>query len=102
MICVQAHHLDYTFDKYYLHAQGAFSKISLKTDRNTKYELYLPSSENNFNRALAMLLDTVNLFVNWLVNKLSRVLDGKQVRLYPIEGDKIHNSSVRYSSDGLE
>lgn len=63
LLCVQAHHLGYVFDKYYLHAQGAFSKISQMNDRNTKFELYLPSSEDRYNRALTMLLETVNLFI---------------------------------------
>ena len=38
LLCVQAHHLGYVFDKYYLHAQGAFSKISTMNDRNTKFD----------------------------------------------------------------
>lgn len=63
LLCVQAHHLGYVFDRYYLHAQGAFSKISLQKDRHTKFELYLPSSEERYNKALTMLLETVNLFI---------------------------------------
>ena len=49
-----------------------------------------------------MLLETVNLFISQHVSKFKRYLDGKEVALYAIEGDKIGNSSIRYSSDGLE
>jgi len=102
LLCVQAHHLGYVFDKFYLHAQGAFSKISLASDRGTKFELYLPSSEDRYNRALTMLLETVNIFITQHVVKYKKYLDGKEVAIYTIEGDKINNSSIRYSNDGLE
>ena len=49
-----------------------------------------------------MLLETVNLFINHHVVKYKRFLDNKSVQLYSIVGDKINNSSIRYSSDGLE
>jgi len=49
-----------------------------------------------------MLLETVNQFVTQHVNKYRDLLDGKKVQLYQIEGDKINNSSIRYSSEGLE
>ena len=49
-----------------------------------------------------MLLETVNLFITQHVVKYKKYLDGKEVQLYFIDGDKINNSSIRYSSDGLE
>ena len=103
LLCVQAHHLGYVFDKYYLHTQGCFSKISETTKRETKYELYMPSDENRYNRALTMLLETVNLFVTNHVSKFQHLLpSGNGVKIYTIDGDKINNSSIRYSNDGLE
>jgi len=80
LLCVQAHHLGYVFDKYYLHAQGAFSKISLASDRNTKFELYMPSNDDRYNRALTMLLETVNLFITQHLTKYKHLLiEGKEV-----------------------
>jgi len=49
-----------------------------------------------------MLLETVNLFIANHVSKYRRYMEGKEVQLYAIEGDKIGNSSIRFSSDGLE
>ena len=63
LLCVQAHHLGYVFDKYYLHAQGAFSSITVMQDRSKKFELYLPSSEERYNSALVMLLGTLKNFI---------------------------------------
>lgn len=49
-----------------------------------------------------MLLETVNLFITQHVIKYKTYLDGKEVQLCTIDGDKINNSSIKYSSDGLE
>ena len=49
-----------------------------------------------------MLLETVNLFITQHVIKYKKYIDGKEVQLCTIEGDKINNSSIKYSSDGLE
>lgn len=50
-----------------------------------------------------MLLETVNLFITNHVSKFEHYLPtGNGVKIYNIEGDKINNSSIRYSSDGLE
>ena len=49
-----------------------------------------------------MLLETVNIFITQHVVKYKKYLDGKEVAIYSIEGDKIHNSSIRYSNEGLE
>ena len=49
-----------------------------------------------------MLLETVNLFITQHVSKFRQYIDGKEVQLCTIEGDKINNSSIKYSSDGLE
>ena len=49
-----------------------------------------------------MLLETVNLFITQHVDRYKDLLDGKKVQLYHIEGDKINNSSIRYSSENLE
>ena len=48
-------------------------------DRQTKFELYLSSSEDRFNRALTMLLETVNLFITHNVSRYRRHLEGKEV-----------------------
>lgn len=63
----------------------------------------MPPSEDRFNRALTMLLKTVELFIASEMRKHRKYLaDGKDVQLYAIEDDKIHNSSIRYSADNLE
>ncbi len=72
------------------------------TSQRQEFELYLPSSEDRYNRALTMLLETVNLFITQHVDRYKDLLDGKKVQLYHIEGDKINNSSIRYSSENLE
>ena len=91
------------FDCHYLHACGAFSKISSINDRSVKYELYLPSSEERFNKALHMLLYTVQRFVQNHVIQYRRLLeDKKEVQLYPIEAERIGKSSIKYSGDHLE
>ena len=103
LICVQAHHLGYVFDSHYLHACGAFSKISTINDRSVKYELFLPSSEERFNKALQMLLFTVQRFIQNHVMQYRKLLeDKKEVQLYSIEQDKINKSSIKFSSDNLE
>ena len=85
LLCVQAHHLGYAFDRYHLHACGAFSRISfIKDALSTKYELYLPSSEDRFNKALTMLLDCVHLFISQHVSKFKKYNDNKEVMLYQI------------------
>jgi hypothetical protein len=42
LIIVLAHRLRYKFDKYYLHANGSYSKISILNNRSSKCELYMP------------------------------------------------------------
>jgi hypothetical protein len=49
-----------------------------------------------------MLLDCVHIFTTHHVAKFRKHIDGKEALLYPIENDKILNSSIRYSSDNLE
>ena len=78
LLCVQAHHLGYVFDSHYLHACGAFSKISTITDRSVKYELFLPSSEERFNKALQMLLFTVQRFIQNHVMLYRKLLEDKK------------------------
>ena len=103
LLCVQAHHLGYVFDSHFLHACGAFSKISTVENPTVKYELFLPSSEDRFNKALQMLLFTLQRFLQNHVIQYRRLLeDKKEVQLYPIEGDKINKSSIKYSGDNLE
>ena len=68
-----------------------------------KYELFLPSSEERFNKALQMLLFTVQRFIqNHVVQYRKLLEDKKEVQLYSIEQDKINKSSIKFSSDNLE
>ena len=62
LIVVLAHRLNHKFDKYYLHANGSYSKISIVNDKNSKFELYMPVSEDRFNKGLVMLLDCLSQF----------------------------------------
>lgn len=61
---VLAHRFQYRFDKYYLHVNGNFSKISIGNDKTTKVELHnTGSNEERFNKALSFLVDCLNSFV---------------------------------------
>jgi len=109
---VLAHRLHYKFDKYYIHVDGSFSKISVAGDKNTKMELYYTSSgsaEERFNKGLVMLLDALKRFVDHLNPLYSHLLksQNKEVRLFEInlkeeKRETINKSEIRYSSEGIE
>ena len=84
LLVVLAHRIQYKFDKYCLHVNGSYSKISAAGDpKATKYELYMPFSEEKFNRGLVMLLDCVGAFSE-AFSDYRRLLGGKDVLLYSI------------------
>ncbi len=109
---VLAHRLQYKFDKYYIHVDGSYSKISIGNDKSTKMELYYTSSgsaEERYNRGLVMLLDALNRFVDHLNPLYSRLVQhqNKEVRLFEINmkeerKETINKSEIRYSSEGIE
>ena len=77
LMVVLAHRLQYRFDKYYLHVDGSYSKISVGNDKASKMELYYTSSgsaEERYNRGLVMLLDALNRFVDHLNPLYSRLV----------------------------
>lgn len=59
---VLAHRLRYKFEKYYLHVNGSYSKISIPSEKNARFELYMPSNEEKFNKGLEKLLDCIREF----------------------------------------
>jgi len=73
-----------------------------------KYELYMGSSEERFNKGLVMLLDVVDLFTHekgsFLKGHRHLIPKGKGGSSYfsVIQEDKINGSSIRFSSDNLE
>jgi hypothetical protein len=66
LICVQAHHLGYSFDEFHLHACGAFSQISRTGNKKEKFKLFMPTSEVSFNTGMEMLLEAVKRFIDWI------------------------------------
>ena len=100
LIVVLAHRLRYKFDKYYLHVNGSYSRISIYNDKNSRCELHMPTSESSFNKGLVMLLDCLHQFTVHL-EPYSNLL-GRSVMVTVIEGDKINQSSIKYSSESME
>jgi len=76
LMVVLAHRLQYKFDKYYIHVDGSYSKISVGGERN-KMELYYTTSgsaEERFNKGLVMLFDALNRFLDYLNPLYSRLV----------------------------
>lgn len=60
LLCVQAHHLGYSFEDICLQPQGAFSMISRVQSKKEKYTLFMGKSETSFNTGMELLLDAVS------------------------------------------
>ena len=75
LLCVQAHHLGYTFEDTCLHPCGAFSQISKASNKKDKYKLFMPSNEASFNIGMELLLDTVQQLTEYL-KKEFMILEG--------------------------
>lgn len=68
LLCVLAHRLGYKFEKFNLHVNGAFSKISLNSinNKDKKYDLFYGASEEKFNVGLTYLTICVSDFMDAL------------------------------------
>lgn len=81
LLCVLAHRMGFKFEKYYLHVNGAFSKISLTSKPKVKYELFYGQSETSFNTGMTCLLQCVKSFMDWIESKdFSRLIAGEGVK----------------------
>ena len=108
LLCVLAHRLGFKFERYYLHVNGAYSKISLSNKPKTKYELFYGQSEAGFNTGMTQLLQCVKAFIEWIVSKqLDKLIEKEGVKKCQIGGppndfDKIEQSSIMYNYDSKE
>lgn len=105
LLCVQAHHLGYTFEDICLHPAGAFSMISRAQNKKDKdkYKLFMPTSETSFNTGMELLLDLVSQLCEYLKKKFG-LIEGKskENQFYPIEKGKINKQSIKFSADAME
>lgn len=102
LLCVLAHRMGYSFEKHSLHVNGAFSKISLQSQKNMKYELYYVNNESSFNKGMTLLLECVGSFMAHVQPGQSDLLQGEKIKKCAIVGDKIDSSSIIYKADNKE
>eukprot|EP00357_Protocruzia_adherens_P028158 CAMPEP_0114985354 /NCGR_PEP_ID=MMETSP0216-20121206/7809_1 /TAXON_ID=223996 /ORGANISM="Protocruzia adherens, Strain Boccale" /LENGTH=355 /DNA_ID=CAMNT_0002347639 /DNA_START=30 /DNA_END=1094 /DNA_ORIENTATION=+ len=103
LLVTLADRIGYKFKKYNLLPMGNYSKIGLKSDPQIVFELYQPSNEERYNKALKMFLECADELRTQLQTLAEKRKNFKNLQWgYEMKEDSIGMIPITYNSAKLE